>query len=195
MDIFMLKCKKTCMGSCKQVISTRSAWNLHPTTRLLSRQTHTRIMAAQTTKHPILSHCEWLWSQIDKQIRCWTPPQSFNTTLWGIHWLDHEKICWLHLGLGLPKQTGCIDVALTTFKHKHPDKPQHQPFPHAPPQYGVHPQHLLTEGTSLSTNKNDKNSSSKSPEHYVLCPSYQQYNVNSTQCHHCWTGSTYTTNT
>ena len=32
---------------------------------------------------------------------------------------------------------GCAEQALFRFKHQRPRKPQHQPYPHVPPNYGA----------------------------------------------------------
>ena len=47
-------------------------------TWLLPKSYHTRTMAAQTTKHTVLSCCQWFWCQIHQSTRCQTPPNNIN---------------------------------------------------------------------------------------------------------------------
>jgi hypothetical protein len=51
---------------------------------------------------------------------------------------------------------GCVEKALARFKHSPPAKPQHQPHPHQPIEYGAKSQHSQPDDTSPPLNKADK---------------------------------------
>jgi hypothetical protein len=51
---------------------------------------------------------------------------------------------------------GYVKAALKRFKHERPSTPQHQPYPHAPIQYGAKAQYAELLDTSPLLNKDDK---------------------------------------
>jgi hypothetical protein len=51
---------------------------------------------------------------------------------------------------------GYVKAALIRFKHEQPKKPQHQPYPHNPKQYGAKAQYVEDEDTSPLLSKDDK---------------------------------------
>jgi hypothetical protein len=51
---------------------------------------------------------------------------------------------------------GYVKAALTRFKHDKPAKPQNQPYPHSPIQYGEKAQYVEAEDESPPLNKDDK---------------------------------------
>jgi hypothetical protein len=51
---------------------------------------------------------------------------------------------------------GYVKAALTRFKHERPAKPQNQPYPHSPIQYGAKAQYVEAKDESPALNKEDK---------------------------------------
>jgi hypothetical protein len=51
---------------------------------------------------------------------------------------------------------GYVKAALTRFKHERPMKPQNQPYPHNPIQYGAKAQYVETKDETPPLNKDDK---------------------------------------
>ena len=51
---------------------------------------------------------------------------------------------------------GYVEAALKRFKHQRPEKPQHQPYPHNPKQYGSKTQYVEDKDTSALLRKEDK---------------------------------------
>ena len=51
---------------------------------------------------------------------------------------------------------GYVQKALTRFQHEPPKKPQHQPYPHTPPNYGQKVQYAKEADTSQKLDKKDK---------------------------------------
>jgi hypothetical protein len=65
---------------------------------------------------------------------------------------DYEN-CKVHVSI-----PGYVETALKRFKHPTPEKPQHQPHPHNPKQYGQKQQYVEAKDESPLLGKEDKNS-------------------------------------
>ena len=79
--------------------------------------------------------------------------------------VDHEgkRFCGLFMDWDYEKRLvhcsaipGYVATALKGFKHSKPAKPQHQPYPHNPKQYGAKAQYAEPEDTSPKLSKEDK---------------------------------------
>jgi hypothetical protein len=75
---------------------------------------------------------------------------------------EGKQFCGLHMDFDYEKREvhisipGYVDAALKRFKHAKPTKPQNQPYPHNPKQYGSKAQYAETTDNTPLLNKDDK---------------------------------------
>jgi len=76
--------------------------------------------------------------------------------------MEGSRFCGLFMDWDYEKREvhcsipGYVEAALKRFKHERPSKPQHQPHPHNPVQYGSKAQYVEPEDDSPKLNKEDK---------------------------------------
>ena len=76
--------------------------------------------------------------------------------------MEGKRFCGLHFDWDYENREvhvsipGYVKAALTRFQHERPEKPQYQPYPHNPKQYGAKAQYAEPEDTSPLLNKDDK---------------------------------------
>jgi hypothetical protein len=75
---------------------------------------------------------------------------------------EGKQFCGLHMDFDYEKREvhisipGYVDAALKRFKHVKPTKPQNQPYPHNPKQYGSKAQYVETIDDTPLLDKDDK---------------------------------------
>jgi hypothetical protein len=83
--------------------------------------------------------------------------------------MEGEQYCGLTLKWDYTRREvqimmpGYVSKGQQQFDHPHPDKPQDQPHPHLPPNYGAKVQFAKPEDATRSSTKQTKNLSCKSP--------------------------------
>jgi hypothetical protein len=76
--------------------------------------------------------------------------------------MEGSRFCGLFMDWDYEKRevhcsiSGYVEAALKRFKHERPSKPQHQPYPHNPIQYGSKAQYAEPVDDSPKLNKEDK---------------------------------------
>jgi hypothetical protein len=76
--------------------------------------------------------------------------------------MEGSRFCGLFMDWDYEKREvhcsipGYVEAVLKRFKHEHPSKPQHQPYPHNPVQYGSKAQYVEPIDDSPKLNKEDK---------------------------------------
>ena len=115
------------------------------------------LQACRNIKHDnlVLPWCQWFLGEICGKRICQAFEEHFRTTLWGVDGLEWNKLCWTQPGLGLWQVRSLPSDAKIWkwFQHSHPQKPQHQPYPHVPPKYGQKQQLVEPEYTAPHLDK------------------------------------------
>jgi hypothetical protein len=128
----------------------------------LSKQVYTRTVVARNEKHQICIGCRQFWYKIWEQRRCTASHRLSHSFLqdhgrqrWKtIHWTDSD---WDYKNQDLQvSMPGYVEKALAIFKHSLPAKPQHQPHPHQPIDYGAKTQHSQPDDTLPLLSKAEK---------------------------------------